>query len=194
MQRISVNLTNDCDGNQINYNNDLPAIENKNYALQKSFKSIFLTVISNAKLRPSFVICWVAQGRRPRCGPRHPILHSNIFSYVKLFATIILSWNSLKCILWYLLELSHPFIENENSVLSILIEKKLQQKIYLVSWKWGFFSKKENLVFSIKLGQRLRKSFSQLHVKNSRFFLPYFSKKDDGPKAYADSPLHVNIV
>ena len=28
MQTISVNLTNDCDGNQLNYSNDLPAIEN----------------------------------------------------------------------------------------------------------------------------------------------------------------------
>ena len=26
MQKISVNLKNDCDGNQLNYNNDLPAI------------------------------------------------------------------------------------------------------------------------------------------------------------------------
>ena len=57
MQRISVNLTNDCDGKQLNYNNDLPAIGNKNYALQKPFKTDFLTVIGNAKLRPSFVIC-----------------------------------------------------------------------------------------------------------------------------------------
>ena len=40
MQRIAVNLTNDCDGNKLNYNNDL-AIVNKNYALQKSFKQIF---------------------------------------------------------------------------------------------------------------------------------------------------------
>ena len=59
MQRISVNLTNDCDGNQLNYNNDLPAIGNKNYALQNPFETDFLTVIGNAKLRPSlFVICW----------------------------------------------------------------------------------------------------------------------------------------
>ena len=57
MQRISVNLTNDCGGNQLNYNNDLPTIENKNYAPQKPFETDFLTVISNAKLRPSFVIC-----------------------------------------------------------------------------------------------------------------------------------------
>ena len=57
MQRISVNLINDCDGNQLNYNNDLPAIANKNYALQKSFEKDFLTVIGNAKLRMSFVIC-----------------------------------------------------------------------------------------------------------------------------------------
>ena len=62
--------------------------------------------------------------------PRHPILHSNIFFYVKLFATIILSWNLLKCILWYLLELSNPFNKNENLVLPILIEKNFEQKIY----------------------------------------------------------------
>ena len=130
MQRISVNLTNDCDGNQLTYNNDLPAFGNKNYALQKPFETDFLTVIDNAKLRPSFVICWVAQGSQPRCGPRHPIVHSNIFFYVKLFATIILSWNWLKCILWYWLELSDPFINNENPVLPILIEKNFEQKIY----------------------------------------------------------------
>ena len=59
MHRISVNLTNDCDGNQLNYNNDLPATGNKNYALQKPFKTDFSAVIGNAKLRPSFVICWV---------------------------------------------------------------------------------------------------------------------------------------
>ena len=57
MQRISVNLTNDCDGNQLNHNNHLPAIGNKNYALQKPFEKDFLTVIGDAKLRPSFVIC-----------------------------------------------------------------------------------------------------------------------------------------
>ena len=54
---ISVNLTNDFDGNQLNYKNDLTATGNKNYALQKPFKTDFLTVIDNAKLRPSFVIC-----------------------------------------------------------------------------------------------------------------------------------------
>ena len=43
MQRISVNLTNDYGGNQLNYNNDLSAIKNKNYALQKLFKIDFLT-------------------------------------------------------------------------------------------------------------------------------------------------------
>ena len=57
MQRISVNRTNVCDGNQLNYNNDLPAIGNKNYARQNSFETDFLIVIGNAKLRPSFVIC-----------------------------------------------------------------------------------------------------------------------------------------
>ena len=57
MQRISVNLTNDCDGNQLIYDNDLLAIGNKNYALQKPFETDFFTVIGNTKLRPSFVIC-----------------------------------------------------------------------------------------------------------------------------------------
>ena len=57
MPRISVNLTNDCDGNKLNYNNDLPAIGNKNYALKKPLKIDFLTVIGNAKLRRSFLIC-----------------------------------------------------------------------------------------------------------------------------------------
>ena len=103
MHKISVNLTNDRDENQLNYNNNLPAIWKMNYVLQKPFETDFLTVIGNSKLRPSFVISWVAQGSRPRCGPRHPILHSNIFFYVKLFATIILSWNWLKYILWHFL-------------------------------------------------------------------------------------------
>ena len=57
MQKISVNLTNDRHGNKLNYNNYLPAIENKNYVLQKPFKTDFLTVIGNAKLRPLFVLC-----------------------------------------------------------------------------------------------------------------------------------------
>ena len=171
MQRISVNLTNNCDGNQLDYNNSLTAIGNTNYALQKPFETYFLTVIGNAKLRPSFVICWVVQVSRARCGPRHPILHSNIFFYVKLFATIILSWNSLKCILWYLLELSDPFIKDGNSILPILIEETLNKKFTFVSWKWGLFLLEGNPIFSIKLGQRLPKSFLQLYVKNSRFFL-----------------------
>ena len=57
MRRISVSLTNDCDGNQLNDNNNLPTIGNKNYTLPKSFETDFLTVTGNAKLRPSFVIC-----------------------------------------------------------------------------------------------------------------------------------------
>ena len=49
MQRISVNVTNDCDGNQLHYNNDLPVIGNKNYALQKLFKINFLTLLSETR-------------------------------------------------------------------------------------------------------------------------------------------------
>ena len=55
MQRISVNVINDCGRNQLKYNNDLPALRNKNYALQKFFETDFLTVIGNAKLQRSFV-------------------------------------------------------------------------------------------------------------------------------------------
>ena len=95
---------------------------------------IITTQFNNAKLRPPFVNCWVAQGSRPRCAPRHPILHSNMFFYIKLFATIILSWNSLKSILWYSPKLSDPFIKNENSLLPISepisTEKNFEQKIY----------------------------------------------------------------
>ena len=46
-----------CVGNQLNYDIDLLAIENKNYALQKPFETDILTVIGNAELRPSFDIC-----------------------------------------------------------------------------------------------------------------------------------------
>ena len=37
----------------------------------------------------------------------------------------------------------------------------------------SIFLKKGNPIFSIKFGQRLPKSFSQLNLKNSRFFLSY---------------------
>ena len=55
--------------------------------------------------------------------------------------------------------------------ISLLIEKNFEQKIHFCLLKMRFFLKKRNPIFSIKLGQRLPKSFSQLHVKNSRFFL-----------------------
>ena len=55
MQRIPVNLTNDRDGNQLYYSNDLLAIGNKNYALQKLFETDFLTVIGNSDRHSSFV-------------------------------------------------------------------------------------------------------------------------------------------
>ena len=50
MQRISVNLTNDYDGNQLNYNNDLPAIGNKNYALQKPFETFRVKLFATIDL------------------------------------------------------------------------------------------------------------------------------------------------
>ena len=42
---------------EINYSSDVPVMGKKNYILQKPFKTDFLTLIGNAKLRPSFVIC-----------------------------------------------------------------------------------------------------------------------------------------
>ena len=81
MQRISVNLTNDCDGIELNYSIDLPAIGNKNYALQKPFEFFD----SNWQRKTPTVIHHLLSR------PRHSILHSNIFFYVQLFATIILS-------------------------------------------------------------------------------------------------------
>ena len=41
MQTISANLTNDCSGNQLDYNNDLPAIKNESNASQKPFETDF---------------------------------------------------------------------------------------------------------------------------------------------------------
>ena len=51
------------------------------------------------------------------------------------------------------------------------------------------FLKKGDPIFSIKLGQTLPKSFSQLHVKKSRLFLLYILKKEDWPKVYAGPRL-----
>ena len=100
----------------------------------------------------------------------YPEIHWNVFSDIYLNCRIHLL--------------------NENSVLPILIQKNFQQKIYFSLLKMrSIFLKKENPIFSIKLGQRLLKSFSQLHVKNSRFFLPYFLKQDNWPKAYAGPRL-----
>ena len=50
---------------------------------------------------------------------------------------------------------------------------------------------KGNRIVSIKLEQRLSKSISQLRVKNSRFFLSYFLKKDNWPKVYAGPRLPI---
>ena len=78
----------------------------------------------------------------------------------------------------------YSVLKNENSVLPILIEKHLEQQIHfcLLNMR-SIFLKKGNPISSIKRGQGLQKSFSQFHVKNSRFFLSYFWKKGDWPKA-----------
>ena len=126
--------------------------------------------------------------------PRHLILNSNIFFYVKLFATIILSWNSLKCILWYLLELSDPFIKNENSALLILIEKKFEQKIYfcLLKMRCIFFLREKIHFFKLNL-EITEIIFSTSREKFKIFPFILFKKRRLAhgirrPKA-ADSPL-----
>ena len=190
MQRISVNVTNDCDGNQLNYNNDLPAIGNKNYALRKPFETDFLTVIGNAKRSQPLVICWVAQGSRARCGSRHPILHSNIFlskiiynnyfimKFIQMYS-LIFTW-IVGFIYWKWKFGFANFNRKKRSTKNLLLSLK----------KWGlFFLKEGNPIFSLELWQRLLKSFFQLHVKNSKFFLSYFFEKDDWPKAYAGPRL-----
>ena len=67
--------------------------------------------------------------------------------------------------------------------------EKLRTKNLLLSLENKAFFNAGKSNFLIKLEQRLPKSFSQLHVKNSRFFLPYFLKKDDWPKPYANPGL-----
>ena len=116
------------------------------------------------------------------------------FIVAKLFATIILSWNSLKCCLWYLLKLSDPFIKNKNAVLPILIEKSVEQKIYFCLLKMrSIFFKNGNPIFSNKLEQRLLKSFSLLQ-KIQNFSFHTFWKETIGSRHQnktADSSLSV---
>ena len=93
-------------------------------------------------------------------------------------------------------KLSDPFIKNENSVLPILIEKNFEQKIYFCILKLrSFFFKKENPSFSIKLEQRLPKSFFSNSCKKFKIFHSIlfekrrFAQGIRRPKA-ADSFLH----
>ena len=51
MQRISVHLKNDCDGNQLDYNNDLTCNWKQELCTTpKLFEEDYLTVMGNAKL------------------------------------------------------------------------------------------------------------------------------------------------
>ena len=120
---------------------------------------------------------------------------ANIFFYGKLFATIILSWNLLKCIFWYLLKLSDPFIKNENSVLAILIEKNFEQKTYfcLLRMRSTFFKEKSNF-FNYPWIKITEIIFSTSCRKFKFFPFIIFEKKRLAqgirrPKA-ADSPLY----
>ena len=133
MQRISVNLTNDCDGNQLNSNNDLPTIGSKNYALQKPFEtSSFVELLKAADHA-------VAQGTR-FCTLTYvscKIIRKNYFiaKFIKMYSLIFI-------------ESSDPFIKNKNSVLPILIEKIFEQKTYFYLLKMrSIFFKEGNSNF-----------------------------------------------
>ena len=73
-------IINDCGGNQLHYNNDLPAIGNKNYALQKPFKIDFFDPAY--RQRETATDHTVAQGTR---------FCTLTFFDIKLFTAIILS-------------------------------------------------------------------------------------------------------
>ena len=61
MQRTSVNLTNDCDGNQLNCNNDLALIGNKNYTTE-TFRNKYFD--SNRQRKTPTVICHLLSSPR----------------------------------------------------------------------------------------------------------------------------------
>ena len=65
--------------------------------------------------------------------------------------------------------MSDPFIKNENSVLPILIEKNSEKNLLFSLENEIYFFKQGKSIFFIKLGQRLPKSFSQLHEKTQDF-------------------------
>ena len=69
--------------------------------------------------------------------------------------------------------MSDPFIKNENSVLSILIEKNFEHKIYFCPLKTSSIFYNEG---------KFPKSFSQLHVKIRDFSFHTVGKKTIGPR------------
>ena len=128
------------------------------------------------KLRPLFTICWVARVSRPCCGPRHTIFHSNIFLDVKSFATIILPWNLLKCILWYSLEFSDQFFRSKFSFVNLKKRETLNKKFTFVPWKWGlFFLKKRNPIFPKRrlcrhISLHLHRSLQKPHYQEQEMY------------------------
>ena len=156
MQRISVNLTNACSGNQLNCNNDLPPIQNKNYALQKPFKIDFLTQYSamrNCDRHSSFFVEWPKTANHAVAwGTRFCTILFAIIIYLIICENYFIVKLIAKYILWYLLELSYSFDETENSVLPILTEKNFKQKIYHCPLKMGvFFLRREIQFFRLHL-------------------------------------------
>ena len=98
-------------------------------------------------------------------------------------------------ILWYLLELSDPIIENENSALPILIKKNFIQKIYSCVLKMSsiFFKEGKSNFFDWNGREITEISFSTSCKKFKVFLFILFEKRRLAediflPKA-ADSPL-----
>ena len=135
------------------------------------------TYWQNAKLRPSFVNSWVAQGIRRRFGPRHPIFHYKIFSmqsYLQQSFYSKISWNVLSDI--YLSCLIHFFkwkvsFSNCNRV-------KIWTKNLLLSLRNEvFFLKKGNPIFRLALNRYWETNFSTLCKKFQIFSFILFEKR-----------------
>ena len=114
MKRISVNLTNDCVGNQLDYKNNLSAIGNKNYALQKPFETDFFDSNRQRKT-PTVIRHLLSSPRQPTTlGPKAPDFALQHISLCKIICNNYFIVEFIKMYSLIFTELSNPFINNEN--------------------------------------------------------------------------------
>ena len=162
MQWISVNLTNDCDGNKLDYSNDLPAIGNKNYA-KKTFRNRFFDSNRQRKT-PTVIRHLLSNPRQPTTlWPKAPdfelfflckIICNNYFivKFIKMYS-VIFTW------------INGCIYQNWKFSFANFNREKVWTNNLILSFKNEvYFFKKGNPIFSIKFGRKLLNSFSQLHV------------------------------